>query len=149
MAETATRRDGARLPAEIGCWARESPGAPRSRVGLQPAEGARPRPALTREDLRRCERELEPLALREEAAAGAREAVRAFDADLRRARSELLEPASALLESGEAIPAQAAGCILRKIAELAFWRRVLCRAYPGDLAAAVASPDWLLRYLLS
>jgi len=104
---------------------------------------------MTREELRRCERELEPLALREAAAAGAREAAGAFNADARQARSELLEPARALLETGEAIPAQAAGCILRKIAELAFWRRVLCSAYPGDLDTAATPPDWLLRYLLS
>ncbi|HSB20662.1 MAG TPA: hypothetical protein VLD85_11680 [Anaeromyxobacteraceae bacterium] len=148
MAETATRRDAGRLLPEVGCWAREGPGAPRA--GPEPGEGrARHRPALTREDLRLCQRELEPLAPREAAAAGAREAARAFNADASRARSELLEPALALLESGEAIPAQAAGCILRKVAELAFWRRVLCSAYPGDLDTAATPPDWLLRYLLS
>lgn len=103
---------------------------------------------MTHEDLRRCERELRLLTPREAASAAAQEAALAFNADASQARSELLEPARAILDSGQSIPVHDAACIARKTAELAFWRRVLRSTYPGDLGAETVAADYLLRYLL-
>jgi hypothetical protein len=106
-------------------------------------------PAWTLEDLRRCEGELQDLVPREQAPIAVRETALTFNAQARQVRREILGPARALLEGGDSIPDEVAECISRTIAELAFWRRVLCRVYWRDLGAEASPADFLLRYLLS
>jgi hypothetical protein len=103
---------------------------------------------MTREELQRCERELQPLVPNEGAPASARDAARTFNADVSDVRGALLEPLRGLVEKGAANPDLDA-CLEKTVAELAFWRRVLLRVHPTAFEAAPASPDYLVRYLLS
>ena len=104
--------------------------------------------ALGAGDLDRCEREVQHLRVRETATAAARQAASALNAEASAAMGELLAPARALLERGGALPAAVGRCIERKVAEIAFWRRVLWGAYPDDFASPRPPPDFLVRYLL-
>lgn len=103
---------------------------------------------VTRQDLERCERELMPLVPNEWASAYAREDARAFAADVSAARDAVLEPFRGLLEKGDANP-ELGACVLKTVAELAFWRRVLEKVHQGQFRTAATSPDFLVSYLLS
>jgi hypothetical protein len=103
---------------------------------------------LTREDLERWEGELRPLAPLEGASAHARKDALAFNADVDDAKGTLLEAARRLLDEGRA-SAELAPCLERTVAELAFWRRVLCAVHGEDLGAPESRPEFLIRYLLS
>ncbi|HEY6001939.1 MAG TPA: hypothetical protein VIV57_03630 [Anaeromyxobacter sp.] len=104
--------------------------------------------AMTREDLERWEGELRPLDLREGASVSARKDALAFNADVDDARSTLLEAARRLVDAGSA-GAELGPCLERTVAELSFWRRVLCAVHRADLRAADSRPEFLIRYLLS
>ncbi len=102
----------------------------------------------TREDLERCERELVPLDPTEGASPSARQDARAFNADLGQVREAVLEPFRFLLEKG-GVSRELGACLERTVAELAFWRRVLVKVHRGQFRQAAASPDFLVRWLLS
>lgn len=102
----------------------------------------------TRQDLERCERELVPLVPGEGASASAREDARAFNAELADLREAVLGPLRGLVEQGRASQ-ELGACAERAVAELAFWRRVLVKVHPGQFRPAAASPDFLVRWLLS
>ncbi len=103
---------------------------------------------MTREDLERWERELEPLVPLEGASAFARGDALAFNADVKDVKAALIEPALRLLEKGSAAE-HLAPCLERTVAELAFWRRVLVNVHRDALRAKDAPKAFLVRYLLS
>jgi len=103
---------------------------------------------MTREDLQRCERELQPLVPHQGAPTFARNVARSFNADVSDVRGALLEPVRVLLERGAAVRDLSA-CLEKTVAELAFWRRVLLKAHPDAFESAPTPPDYLVRYLLS
>jgi len=138
MTQSATTEPGPWPRPRGECW----------EAGVEQA-GDPPAPALTSEQLARCERELHHLVVREAASPAAREAASAFNVEASAAMGGLLQPARALLEGGGAVPASLGACIARKVAEIAFWRRVLCGAYPDDFAAPSPPADFLVRYLLT
>lgn len=103
---------------------------------------------MTREELERCERELLPLVPGQGASSFAVEDARAFNASLSDLREAVLAPYRGMVEKGRASP-ELGACVLRTVAELAFWRRVLVGLHRDELRVAAGSPDFLLRYLLS
>jgi hypothetical protein len=103
---------------------------------------------MTREDLQRCELELEPLVPLPGVPASAEENARAFNANASDVRAALLEPIRGLLEKGGVI-ADLTACLEKAVAELAFWRRVLLKVHPGAFGTPAAPSEWLLRYLRS
>jgi hypothetical protein len=103
---------------------------------------------MTRTDLERLERQLEPLVVVEGATASARGDAQRFNAEASDVRSALLEPSLGLLASGGVRP-ELASCLARTVAELAFWRRVLLRVHEAAFAAGAAAPDFLVSYLRS
>ncbi|HEY6105025.1 MAG TPA: hypothetical protein VIV59_03520, partial [Anaeromyxobacteraceae bacterium] len=96
----------------------------------------------------RCERELLPLVPDPGASALAREDARAFNDSLGDVRDAVLEPFRGLVEKGAPSP-ELGACLLKTVAELAFWRRVLVGLHRGELREAATSRDFLVRYLLS
>ncbi len=103
---------------------------------------------MTREDLRRCELELEPLVPLDGASTFARESATLFNADASDVRAAVLEPIRGLVDRGAA-PADLTACLERSVAELAFWRRVLVRFHEGAFREGETGSDCLVRYLLS
>jgi hypothetical protein len=103
---------------------------------------------MTREDLQRFERELEPLEPLQAAGSFARQDARRFNAELGDLRGALLEPLRSLAARGT-VPPDLASCLARTVAELVFWRRVLVQVHRGAFPPAPASSAFLLSYLRS
>jgi hypothetical protein len=99
---------------------------------------------MTRDDLLRWEQELTPLVPIEGASPLARNDAFAFNDDAKDAMDALRE---AVRESSR-LP-HVEPVVERRVAELAFWRRVLVDVHGGELRSDQARPDVLVRYLLS
>lgn len=99
-----------------------------------------------RDRLQRCEAELRPLVSAAWSCPTAREDARAYNEEVDAVRAALLEPALDLVARGRSVRDLAA-CLERRVAELAFWRRVLRGLY-GDAFGSDASPsDYLVRWV--
>lgn len=99
-----------------------------------------------RKRLQRCDAELRPLVPSERSSLVARDLARSFNEDVAAVRAALLEPAIELLERGAPVDDLAA-CLEKRVAELAFWRRVLRSLHAEAFEPETERSDYLLRWL--
>ncbi len=99
-----------------------------------------------RERLQRCDAELRPIVPAADASEIAREHARSYNEEVAVVRAALLEPALDLTARGRG-GRELAACLERRVAELAFWRRVLRRAYGDALGPEPSPSDYLQRWL--